>query len=428
MTNIFNNLYSLIKNIKNNIAFYPTVLAFFGFVLSLLMMILEQYNISKFLLDHAPILVVEGGDTALNILSVCITGLISMMVFSFSMVMLLLSQASSNFSPRLLPGLVSDRRNQTILGLYLSTIIYNIFTMFAIEPSKDEYNLPGFTILLGIVGTIVCLGAFIYFIHNMSQSIQISQILDTIYEKAKNRLAKMIDLENNITATLPETYNIDDWHAYKYETGGYFQDFKLYGIIEFCKSNETKILLAKPKGLFILKNETFFYSEKKLNKDQLEAFYPNIYMSKNELVTENYNLAFKQISEIIVKAMSPGINDPGTALNGIDYLTELFAMRLLKSNSEWIIDKENNTCYGQAKVITFSELITNTMASLRTYCKHDPIVVQKLLLMLQYLEKQKKNTSEYNEVIKEQITILVKQSQDVFQTKKDRELLQQIIN
>lgn len=428
MSNIFNNLYSIIKNIKGNIAFYPTVLAFFGFSFSLIMIALEEQGISKFLLETTPILVVENGDTALNILSVCITGLISMMVFSFSMVMLLLSQASSNFSPRLLPGLVSDKRNQIILGLYLATIVYNIFIMFAIEPNGEEYNLPGFAILLGILATMVCLGAFIYFIHNMSQSIQISKILDAIYEQAKKRLQKMITIQNENSVSPSTTHNSESWHAYTYKTSGYFQNYNVDGIIEFCKSHETKIKIIKPKGLFILKNETFILSEKPLDDDQLTNCFSNIYLSKNELVKENYNLAFKQISEIIVKAMSPGINDPGTALNGIDYLTELLALRLLKNDSELIFDKESKTCYGELAVITFESLLTNMMASLRTYCKHDPTVVQKLLNMLHYLKKQDKCQEHYESIISEQITILINQAESVFETKKDKELLKQLVN
>lgn len=427
MPNVFNNLYSIIKNIKNNIAFYPTVLAFVGFAFSLLMIILEEQGISKFLLDFAPVLVVENGDTALTILSVCISGLISMMVFSFSMVMLLLSQASSNFSPRLLPGLVSDKRNQVILGLYLSTIVYNIFTMFSIEPTGEEYTLPGFSVLLGILATMVCLGAFIYFIHNMSQSIQISMILDSIYDDAKVRLEKLIKAEKQHNIVTHHELDTASWHAYSFYKSGYFQNYSKRGIVDFCESHETQIYIVKSKGLFVLTNETFMLSKVKLSKEQLKDCYSSIYFSKNELVKENYNLAFKQITEIIVKAMSPGINDPGTALNGIDYLTELLAMRLHKKDSEFITNTKSAVQYGQVAVITFEVLLTSLMASLRTYCKHDPIVVQKLLVMLSYLQEQESEKVAYQITIQEQITILVNQAQAVFETEQDKELVKDML-
>ena len=180
MKKIIRRTIAFFNAIKSKIAFYPALLALVGIGLALLMMSIEQSDVSSIMKEFVPQLIIENGDTALTILSVCIGGLISMMVFSFSMVMLLLSQASSNFSPRLLPGLISDKTHQIILGLYLATILYNIFVLFSVEPDENSYSLPGLAILIGITFTLICLCAFIYFIHNISQSIQINNIFIAI--------------------------------------------------------------------------------------------------------------------------------------------------------------------------------------------------------------------------------------------------------
>lgn len=185
MTNIFTRLADFFNTVQSKIAFYPTLLAVSGFLFALLMMYFEIHGISRKSMEIFPQLIVENGDTALTVLSACLGGLISLMVFSFSMVMLLLSQASSNYSPRLLPGLISNKKHQFILGIFLSSILYIIFTLFSIEPSDQKYALPGVSVLLGIVFTISCLVAFIYFIHNISQSIQINNILDTVFLESR---------------------------------------------------------------------------------------------------------------------------------------------------------------------------------------------------------------------------------------------------
>lgn len=411
MTQLFHNINSFFKSIKTNIAFYPSILAVFGFTFSFFMILLEENGISKYLLDVLPQLVVEDGDTALTVLSVCIGGLISMMVFSFSMVMLLLSQASSNFSPRLLPGLISDKRHQIILGIYLATIIYCIFTMFSIEPSGEKYTLPGFSVLLGIVFTIICLCSFIYFIHNMSESIQISNILDDIYEEARLRLKDILLKEKKFSTN--SNFDItENWHPYKSKHSGYFQNVATKNILSFCKECDTKIFIKIPKGLYVLENVVFFLSERKLTEAQLSTFNSSISFSRSELVSENYSLAFKQITEIAVKAMSPGINDPGTAVNAIDYLTELFALRMQKKEIEIYVDADKIP-YFRLESIKFRELIYNVMASLRTYCKHDPIIVQKLLWMLNYLLEQPHESKEYKKAIKAEIKNLRKDSRAI---------------
>ncbi len=419
MKKLYIRLITFFNTIKGKIAFYPTLMAFVGFNLAFIMAWFEDKDVSKVLVEKAPQFMLEDGDTVLTIMSVCIGGIISMMVFSFSMVMLLLSQASSNFSPRLLPGLISDKKNQLILGVYLSTIIYLIFILFSIEPDDEKYSLPGLSILLGIVATLICLAAFIYFIHNMSQSIQITNILDNIFYKSKERLELITNKEEEKDTDklnfFPATEN---WYEYTVEKGGYFQNISLKNIAEFCEDNETKIYLTIPKGFFVLKYAPFIKSEKKLTNDQLEKILGNINFARGEFVEDNYILAFKQITEIAVKAMSPGINDPGTAINAIDYLTELFALRMRK-NDNGILLKDNKALLKIA-IVTFEELLYTCMASLRTYCKHDPILVEKLIWMLKYLYLQKNSENEnYKEHIATEMKLLLKDAKSSLANKQD---------
>lgn len=414
MKKLFIRIFDFFNTIESKIAFYPTLFSISGFFVALLMIYLEQQGISRKIMDIFPLLMVEDGDTALTVLSACLGGLISLMVFSFSMVMLLLSQASNNYSPRLLPGLISDRRHQVILGIYLSTILYNIFTLFSIEPSEDKYTLPGFSVLLGIVFTIVCLVAFIYFIHNISQSIQINNILDTIFEYAEKRLQSLIESEKGQIKNFPDVAN---WYEYKAGRSGYFQNISIKNILRICQDEETRIYITIPKGLFVLKNSIFLKSEKQLDEKVVDSIISNISFARGELVEDNYILAFKQITEIAVKAMSPGINDPGTAINAVDYLTDLFALRMQKKDNGIIVHKESATL--RMAIVSFKELMYNVMASLRTYCKHDPVMVEKLLWMLDYLQKQPAAEDNYQKVIKEEMKTLLEQAKNSFDSEWD---------
>jgi len=418
MKKIYNRLLAFFNTIEGKIAFYPSLLAFLGFNFAFAMAALEDKGVSRYLLEYFPQLILEDGDTALTIISSCIGGLISMMVFSFSMVMLLLSQASSNFSPRLLPGLISDRKNQVILGTYLATILYMIFILFSIEPEDKKYTLPGLSIIVGIVLTIVCLGAFIYFIHNMSQSIQISNILDKIYIQSKERLQENIDKEKENDKSIAQGFpDSSGWYSYKASKSGYFQNISIKNILDICETHETKIHLTVPKGFFILSDAQFIKSEKELDEETVTRITSNINFSRDELVRDNYILAFKQVTEIAVKAMSPGINDPGTCINAIDYLTELFALRMKKNDTGVLIHNEKAEI--KISIVTFEELIYNVMASLRTYCKHDPIIVQKLIWMLSYLKEQAGEEPHYKDAIIKELGILLTESKKAFDTKVD---------
>lgn len=378
----FYNILEYIVKLEGNIAFYPSLISLGGMFFAFFMFYAESWGISGYLIENAPVLVINNTETARGLLTTFIGGLISIMVFSFSLVMILLNQASSNFSPRLLPGLISNRRHQIILGIYNSTLLYCIFTLVSITPHGDKYQLPGFSVLLAIIFMTLCLGAFIYFIHSISQQIQVGTIMDKIFDEANNRLSKLIENEKSMDGKFPDT---SVWQTVHSKQSGYFQDVSLKSLAGFAKENKIKIEIAQIKGTFILKNLPIFrYTGADLDDEAIDEVLNYFHFSKNELVEENYVLAFKQITEIALKAMSPGINDPGTAINAIDYLTDLFALRMKKRDSSYLFD-DNDNAYVSIKTVSFEVLMYNVMAALRTYCKHDIIVVQKLFMMLEYL-------------------------------------------
>ena len=414
MKELYYKTMSVFRSVRSKIIFYPTVFAVAGILFAFLMMYIESLGVSKYLLENLPALVVDHGDTALTILSAIITGLISMMVFSFSMVMLLLSQASSNYSPRLLPGLISNKSHQIILGIFLGTILYCIFILFSIRPEEDKFSIPGFSVLLGIFFTVVCIYAFIYFIHNISENIQISRILDKIYLIAKSNLSAIIENQKENPAQFPNT---KDWNSYFSDNCGYLQNVSVENLMDICKDKDLKLHILPVNGVFVLKGIPLFRANKDLDKKTEKDIISNFHFSSGELVQENYVLAFKQIAEIIVKAMSPGINDPGTGLNGIDYLTELFSLRMQKNDTT--VHESNGVPYIHINTVDFDELLYNVMAAIRTYCKHDIILIQKLMLMFRYLKIQSMENPKHLTSIELEAKTLVHDAREALKNERD---------
>src|SRR5690606_15243639 len=138
--------------------------------------------LTRYLKEKLGLLIIDNADTARSLLSTLIGGVISLMVFSFSMVMILLNQASTNYSPRLLPGLISNKRHQFVLGFYIGTILFNILCLINVLPGDNPFQIPAFTILIAIMLGPVCLILFVFFIHSISEAIQINNILQRLYQ------------------------------------------------------------------------------------------------------------------------------------------------------------------------------------------------------------------------------------------------------
>ena len=411
-----NYLASLLKyfyKLEGKIAFYPTFYSVVGLAISFLTYRVENLGFSQYLYKNLPQLIINSTDTALNILTTFIAGLISIMVFSFSMVMVLLNQASSNFSPRVLPGLISNKRHQKILGIYNATLLYCIFTLVQIEPNQEKYQLPGFSVLLAIGFMTICLGAFIYFIHSISQEIQVNNIILNIYKKAKNRLEKLIDSEKNNNQNFPNT---EHWNCYKTKTSGYMQDVVLGVFLDFAKENDCKFEIVSIKGNFVFKDEILFKCNKELGEEQLEEVHSFFSFSSSQRIEDNYVLAFKQMTEIAVKSMSPGINDPGTALICIDYLTQLFEIRLNKKDQIVLCDEDVG--FVKVSAVDFKSLLYSVITPIRTYSKHDIVVVLKLFTLLEQLNHKSKNHS-YSKTIKEEAKTLYKDAKEAIKSETD---------
>lgn len=380
MKNVIVNGFEYLKKLESKIAFYPTLYSLTGLVFAFFMYYAENKGISSYLADNVPLLVINNTQTAFNILTTFIAGLISIMVFSFSMVMVLLNQASSNFSPRVLPGLISNKRHQKILGIYNATLLFCIFTMVGIEPDGGENQLPGFSVLLAIVFMVICLGAFIYFIHSISQEIQVHNIMQRLFDEAKNRLDQLINSEKDSNQKFPDT---DNWTVYESPETGFLQDIVLDPIIQFAKENNNQFEIITIKGQYVYKDKPLFKSKTKLNDESLEELFKYFHFSRDEIIEDNYVLGFKQITEIAVKAMSPGINDPGTTIIAIDYLAELFQIRMYKNDISILF--EDSQPLVKINSVTFKELLYFVLAPIRTYAKHDVIIVNKLINMFQHL-------------------------------------------
>ena len=409
-------LTNFIDHIQSRIAFFPTIIALGGLLTAFFMIYLEQQDISAHIMEVAPALVIDDTDTAKTILSTLIGGLISLTVFSFSMVMVLLNQASSNFSPRVLPGIVSDQKHQIVLGLYIGTILYNIFIFISIEPTKDNYQTPGFSVLLGIILVVVCLAAFIYFIHHISQAIQVGNILTAIHSRTKSEIRSIVKNQEKISLKFPEQKH---WEAYEINETGYFHGIIEDDLLKLCKDYQTKIAVQLHKGQFILDGTIGFTSEKPIDNDLKEKILNTLLFSHEELIGKNYIYGFRQISEIGVKAMSPGINDPGTALNTIDYLTSLFMDLMRKADFEYLADddqtRENWVLIRSSK---FSEVLFNVMATYRLYCKHDITVMRKLMHMLKTLTNHVINSDQLV-IIESEITELKKDANNNIENNRD---------
>lgn len=129
-------------NTVNSIAFLPAIIALLFLGLSWLMILLDFSDAGKNIKSQLPWLSLKDASTARSIISAIAAGIISLTVFSFSMVMIVLNQAASQMSNRVLDKLIGNKSQQWVLGFYIGTIVYALFLLSTIRDIDTGLHVP----------------------------------------------------------------------------------------------------------------------------------------------------------------------------------------------------------------------------------------------------------------------------------------------
>jgi len=373
MKHWINLLSKFYYRVVNSIAFYPTLIAIGFLIFSIFVMRIEFNELVIELKNNIERVLVHDPNNARLILGTIVGSIISLMVFSFSMVMIVLNRATSTLSPRVIPGLISDKFHQIVLGFYLGSIIFSLILIVNIDAPGVDFSVPSLGIFFSMMLAIVCLGLFVYFIHSISQKIQVDYILNDIYKLTKKELSN-VDTEN-AKREMPDT---SEWTSCVATNSGYLKKIDGNGLTEFCKKHEIKLRVKVSIGAFVVKEYPFFEISKDLEddiKDQIRSYFT---LYTEERVSDHYLFGFKQISEIAVKALSPGINDPGTAVKALDLLSDLFAKLMTIDEKNYIQNSDGDPLVFIIPV-PFHEVMFQIIVPIREYGKTDVSVLVRLL-------------------------------------------------
>lgn len=243
---------------------------------------------------------------------------------------------------------------------------------------------------------------FVFFIHTISTGIQINNILDKIFKQTKSLLLAQIQKERSNVEPLVTNEN---WQTITTTKTGYYQGLNTEGLCNFIKENEVDIVILPQKGTYLQPNTPIIKYSKNISNDAIDQLGHFFVYSSRHNSEENYAMGIRQITEVGIKAMSPGINDPGTAVMTIDYLTELISLRMQIDDCEIYQDVDKRFKL-EIQTVNFDELIFQCFAAYRLYCKHDVILMKKLVLTLRYLLQQPCNQEHYRSVLILQLEII----------------------
>ena len=356
-----------------SIAFYPALIAIAFLFLAWAMLMLDFSETGKHIKSSYTWVRLKDASTARTIVSTIAGGIISLMVFSFSMVMILLNQAASQMSNRMLEGMIGNRFQQYVLGLYIGTIVYSLFLLSTIRDIESGIYVPALSIYLLLIVTVVDIFIFIYFLHYVTQSVK----FETIIERVHKQTVDSLKLRLKVGAISPVAHSAPDKNLQLIRTqaSGFFQGFDKHELLRLAEKHNFVVKFLHPEGVFLLENEPILevYRELSIDDEIISDLIIALEFYIGQPIAHNYYYGFHQLTEVALKALSPGINDPQTAVLSLNALGDLFYHRLTRHQNPLLFDREN-----QLRVIlrgrSFEELFSECILPIWDYGKKDRFV------------------------------------------------------
>ncbi len=279
-----------------------------------------------------------GSDGARAVLSAIAGSMISVTATAFSITIVALQLASSNFGPRLLRKFMQDVGNKVVLGTFISTFIYSLLVLRAVHGSGDGRDkfVPYLSVTIGIVFAVISTAVLIYFIHHSSTIIQVSYIISQVSKELDNAIERLFPKkigygepeEKHSPAEIPTDF---DREAFPIRSSkkGYVQAIdtdKLMNIA--CKHNLMVKILTRP-GKFVIKGGSTVKilsmgndRENTPLKDIQKQIHKAFILGRQRTEQQDIEFPINQLVEIALRALSPSLNDPFTAIRCIDHLSD----------------------------------------------------------------------------------------------------------
>lgn len=370
------------KRLRQSIAFLPVPLISGAILLGFLLFRLEQAtDVSGWLAERLPALAITSQDTARTTLGLFVGGLITLTVFAFSQIMVLLNQVAGSYSPRILPRLTGDRALQFVMGFYLATIVLILTVLLSIR-SDDSFRIPNFSIFLCVIFGVSCLCLFVYFVSTVSRRIQVDSIIRRLADSCSQHLDRATDGEGY--GRLPAPPDVLRWPAIPTPIAGYLGSVDHDRLSKLAAELGTRFYIGTTKGRFVPRNFPLLQSEKKLDEEDVKRVLA-VVSPVPEAFSDWYLPDFAQLTEIALRALSPGINDPATAVDVIDHQSDLLHQLLTTPLPNHFRRADGSGGHVHFAAVGFCHILTDTLQQLRAYGHKDPIIGRRLVVLLYHL-------------------------------------------
>ncbi len=377
------------SRVRSSVWFIPSLIIGFGSALAVALTETD-FIVNGQWLGRWPRLLGVGAEGARGILSTIAGSMMTVAGVTFSMTLMTLMLASTQYTSRILRNFMRDRVTQTVLGIFTGIFAYCLIALRTIRSGYEGGFVPNVAVFFGVVLAMGGIGVFIFFIHHIASAIQASSIISSVADETMAAVDRLFPerlgqeaagcSEDQLLPTLPTRH----WQAVPVNRNGYIQSVNNAALLRLARENKTIVRMERGIGDFVVQGTTLasLALDKPPEKEIITALQDAYSIDCHRTMDQDIAFGIRQIVDMAMRALSPSVNDTTTAVMCVDYLSAILS-RLTARN----IPSSYRYEEGELRVIaigsTFDGLVAESFDQIRGSAAGNAAIMLRMIGALQ---------------------------------------------
>ena len=391
--------------------FVPGLLVLAGAGLAVLMVDLSA-RIDGEVLARWPRIFGASADSSRDMLAAIAGSLITVAGVTFSLTMVAVTQASAQYSPRILRNFMRDRASQFVLGGLAGIFTYCLVVLRTIRgPGEEDGFVPSVAVLVGFIFAVLGIALLIFFIHHIASALQASSIISRVADDTVHAIDRLFPADvgepdgRRDDRAEQERLGRMRWLAIPARRSGYIQNVDGDTLLEVARRYATVVRMDCAVGDFLIpglpmasvamapevpeppeRSAASGDDATRKWRDLADEVAGAFDLGTHRTVDQDASFGVRQIVDIAQKALSPGINDPTTAMNAVDHLGVVLARAAVRTD-EPSLRYDGNVLRVVARGPTFEILAERGLSEIRRYAESHVAVLVRLVDVVEALSR-----------------------------------------
>lgn len=419
-------------DVNSSLWFVPTLLVGTASVLAYILVLLDV-SLGHEWLRRYPLLFGAGADGARGMLTAIAGSMITVAGLIFSLTLATLAQVSNQYTPRVLRNFMGDRANQLVLGFFVSIFVYCLIVLRTIRGGDEGRFIPSLAVAGGLVLALGSIGVLIFFIHHIASSIQASNIIARAARETAAALQSLFPEQLGQEASPAEATGwhefLHEWHPIPAPRSGYVQYIDNNALLAFAREIGGVVRMERGIGSFVAREGPLVSvttyegpfaraADEEVQRRLCAAFH----IGDQRTLDQDLGFGFRQLVDIALKALSPGINDTTTAIMCVDQLGALLSL-LADRKFDEPLRVEDDKVRVVARSPAFEEYVTLSFNQIRTSAAGNVAVLLRLLNAIETVGQRTTHESR-RAALREQAELVRTQADNTLSTRYEKQQVQ----